>query len=296
MPSQIAAGDAHGERRDRGLSTARAVLRVTALLAHEPAGVRADHVAAVLGKSVSTAYNLLASLCDEGVASRHPGGLYRLTASFRDMVAAGALGQAELPALGGLVDDLQARTHKRAYLAVVEDGRLRVLLERGVQGMPRMPGLGADLEGAAHALALGKVVLALAPRQQLEQYLQCGLRSFTPRTITRPAALVAELAEVRRRRLAFEREEFEPDFCCIAAPAFDAGRRFLGAVGISMTRRAFDDEREHLGETLRDVARAAAPLGPPPARPRFQPCADPRDVLATDAAPDLASGAGRSVR
>ena len=55
-------------RSHRGLSTARAALSVTWLLARAPDGVRADEVAELLGKSVSTAYNLLASLCDEGVA------------------------------------------------------------------------------------------------------------------------------------------------------------------------------------------------------------------------------------
>ena len=70
-----------------GLSTARAALQVTWLLAARPEGVRADHVAEMLGKSVSTAYNLLASLCDEGVAERTPGGVYRLAPGFRDTVA-----------------------------------------------------------------------------------------------------------------------------------------------------------------------------------------------------------------
>jgi IclR family acetate operon transcriptional repressor len=55
-------------RSHRGLSTARAALSVTWLLARAPDGVRADEVAEALGKSVSTAYNLLASLCDSNVA------------------------------------------------------------------------------------------------------------------------------------------------------------------------------------------------------------------------------------
>ena len=69
-------------RAQRGLSTARAALRVTWMLARAPGGVRADEVAETLGKSVSTAYNLLASLCDEGVAERCHGGLYRLTTEY----------------------------------------------------------------------------------------------------------------------------------------------------------------------------------------------------------------------
>jgi DNA-binding IclR family transcriptional regulator len=286
MQSITAAPTTRGERRDRGLSTARAVLRVTALLAHTPDGVRADEVAAALGKSVSTAYNLLVSLCDEGVATRGAHGRYHLSAGFRDMVAAGALAPAELPGLGGMVDDLLVRTHKRAYVGVVQAGHLRILLERGVQGMPKMPGLTDDLDDAAHALSLGKVVLAAAPGHALERYLRRGLKRFTEHTITDPRALVTELAAVRRTGIAFDREEFEPDFCCMAAPVLDDHGRFLGAVGISMTGRAWDDGREALAETLRDVARSAA----------FQPSADPAAVLARDDEPDLASGPPSSVR
>ena len=78
----------------RGLSTARAALRVTWLLARAPEGVRADQVAETLGKSVSTAYNLLASLCEEGVAVHHSGGVYRLAAPFRELVTTGTAGRA----------------------------------------------------------------------------------------------------------------------------------------------------------------------------------------------------------
>ena len=146
----------------RGLSTARAALQVAWLLAARPEGVRADHVAETLGKSVSTAYNLLASLCEEGVATHEPGGVYCLSPAFRDTVTTGAIAPApELHDLAGLVSDLLARTHKRSYLAVVRHGELNVVLERGLQGMPKLPGLKTRVGDAAHAVALGKVVLAL---------------------------------------------------------------------------------------------------------------------------------------
>jgi acetyl-CoA synthetase len=233
----------------RGLSTARAALRVTWLLARSPDGVRADEVAATLGKSVSTAYNLLASLCDEGVAQRHPGGLYRLSNEFRETVAE----ESDRHDLSGVVDDLLARTHKRAYLAVLRNGRLRVVLERGLQGMPKLPGMDPEIADNAHALALGKVVLALGPRDALEDYARAGLKRFTSATITDPQALHEELKRVRLTGVAAEREEFGRDFCCLAAPVLDHQRRFLGAVGISMSRKAFDHEREQLEETLKDV-------------------------------------------
>ena len=53
--------------------------------------------------------------------------------------------------------------------------------------------------------------------------------------------LRADLRRVRRTGIAVDREEIAPDFCCIAAPLLDEQRRFLGAIGISMSVRAFDD-------------------------------------------------------
>jgi DNA-binding IclR family transcriptional regulator len=236
-------------RTHRGLSTARAALRVTWLLARAPDGIRADEVAETLGKSSSTAYNLLASLCDAGVAQRHPGGIYRLAREFRATVAE----EPDRHDLSGVVDDLLARTHKRAYLAVLRDNELRIVLERGLQGMPKLPGATPEIADNAHALALGKVVLALGPRSAVDRYARAGLKRFTPSTITEPEQLHDELRRVRLTGVAHEREEFERGFCCLAAPVLDHDRRFLGAVGISMSRRAFDSERERLEETLRDV-------------------------------------------
>jgi DNA-binding IclR family transcriptional regulator len=248
-------------RSRRGLSTARAALQVAWLLAARPEGVRADQVAETLGKSVSTAYNLLASLCEEGVAAHHPGGVYRLAPAFRDLVATGTAAPAPEPHdLSHLVGDLLERTHKRSYLGVVRDGELHLVLERGVQGMPKLPGLEPRIGDNAHALALGKIVLALARPEVVARYVASpGLRRFTAHTITDPATLGDELAAVRRRGFAVEREEFDDDFCCIAAPVRNPRRRFLGVIGISMTRRAFDDEHEALARTVVAVARTAGP-------------------------------------
>jgi len=267
------------ESHNRGLSTARAVLEVEWLLARAPEGVRADQVASALGKSTSTAYNLLASLMDEGMAVRRPGSVYALHPGFRRVIAQGS----ELHDLSALVDDLLARTHKRAYLAVPDAGHLRVVVERGVQGMPKVPGMAPGIRDNAHALALGKVVLALAPDDAVERYMAAGLRPFTARTITRPADLRVELEAIRRTGVAIDREEFGDDLCCIAAPILDDRHRFLGAVGISMTRRAFEDERSALEETVRDVA-------------RFQPSAENDDVLEPPSGPHLASAGESTVR
>ena len=293
-------------RRGRGLSTARAALRVVWLLAAQPDGVRADEVAQALGKSVSTAYNLLASLCEEGVAEHQPGGVYRIAPAFRDLVGPDTAAPApEHWDLSGLVAALLARTHKRSYLGVVRGGELQIVLERGQQGMPKLPGLTPRVGDNAHALAVGKVVLALALPGVVERYVRRpGLRRFTAHTITHPESLRAELATVRRRGFAVDREEFGEDFCCIAAPVRDANGRFLGVIGISMTRRAFDDEHETLERAVVDVAARAAraPANVAPLRPlgarraaRFQPSAETREVLDPPIEARVTCQTGRSV-
>jgi DNA-binding IclR family transcriptional regulator len=283
------------------LSTARAVLQVAWLMAVRPEGVRADEVADALGKSVSTAYNLLASLCDEGVAAHHPGGVYRLAPGFRDTVVTGVARAAELHDLGGLVADLLARTHKRSYLAVLRGGALEIVLERGLQGMPRLPGLDPRVRDTAHALALGKVVLALGEPERVDRYVaHPGLRGFTPHTITDPAAFRTELETVRRSGFAVEREELYPDFCCIAAPVHDGRGRVLAVLGISMTRRAFDEEQGALARVLVAFADTAArtpetaPRTPsvPALSTRFQPSAETRGVLDPPLVARLASPDG----
>ena len=240
-------------RTQRGLSTARAALTVTWLLARAPDGVRADEVAETLGKSVSTAYNVLASLCDEGVAERRP----RRPLPPLGRTSARPSPRARTATTSrGVVDDLLARTHKRAYLAVLRDGHLRVVLERGLQGMPKLPGMDPEIADNAHALALGKVVLALGPRDAVERYARSGLRRFTPATITDPDALLEELREVRLRGVADGARGVR------AATSAASPRRCSTTSAGSSARSASPCPAERsrtsarqLEETLRDVVR-----------------------------------------
>jgi DNA-binding IclR family transcriptional regulator len=241
----------------RGLATARAVLQVLSFLEEHPDGVRADDVAHVVGKSTSTAYYLLASLVEEGFAV-HEGGVYR----HQHAVAAAAPPPpgADRHALEDAVDDLFLRTHKRCYLGVVRAGVIEITVVRGRQGIARMPGLGTQIADNAHALAMGKVVLARLRPAALARYIARGLPSFTPSTIASPEALVRELRDVRALGYAIEREEFDRDFCCVAAPVLDERGRLIAVLGLSASTRAFDAEHAELAAAVRDLAAQAAPF------------------------------------
>jgi IclR family transcriptional regulator, acetate operon repressor len=241
----------------RSLSTARAVLRVLSLLIERPSGVRADEVGRALGKSTSTAYYLLTSLCEEGFAVHESKGIYRPALGLEELTAVAEQASVLHDGLAGTVDELFLRTRKRSYLGVVRNGRIEIVAFRGRQGVRRMPGLGSEIRDSAHALAMGKVVLALLEPAVLARYVARGLKSFTPQTITVPRELAAELEQVRRDGFGVDREEFDEDFCCIAAPIFDERRRFVAALGLSVTPHVFDTEREQLTATVIEVAAGA---------------------------------------
>ena len=106
---------------------------------------------------------------------------------------------------------------------------------------------------------MGKVVLAHMRPAALSRYVAGGLRRYTPSTITTPSALARELRTVRAAGYGIDREEFDLDFCCVAAPVPD-GRGGLAAVlGLSAPTRAFDAEQEELAAAVRDLAAEARP-------------------------------------
>jgi acetyl-CoA synthetase len=261
------AGAPIAERHGGTLTTARSALQVLALLQDRPDGVRAEEVASAIGKSLSTAYYLLRALCEEGFAVHDDkGGTYRAEARrAADPGTPGAAPAREL-SLAALADELFARTHKRSYVGVLDGGAIEIVEVRGRQGLPRLPGMGDRISDAAHASAMGKVVLSLMRPVAVDRYVARGLRVVAPATITDPAVLRAQLEQARRDGFAVDVEELAPDFCCVAAPVFGREGGLRAIAGISMSLRAFEESLDVLSRAVREVAATKLAL-PTPVRP-----------------------------
>lgn len=256
------------ERHGGTLTTARSALQVLALLQERPDGVRAEEVASAIGKSLSTAYYLLRALCEEGFAAHDGrGGVYR--AELRTAPVEGAVQSAparEL-SLAALADELFARTHKRSYVGVLDGGAIEIVEVRGRQGLPRLPGMGDRISDAAHASAMGKVVLSLMRPVAVERYISRGLRQVAPASITDPETIRAQLEQARRDGYATDVEELAPDFCCVAAPVFTRDGGLRAIAGISMSLRAFEESLDVLQRAVREVAGTKLHVPARPARP-----------------------------
>jgi DNA-binding IclR family transcriptional regulator len=112
----------------------------------------------------------------------------------------------------------------------------------------------------AHSGASGKVLLAFLEEDGLRKYLQSGpLKALTPRTITDPKKLMAELGKIRRNGFGFSSGERVMDgLCAISAPIFDAEGTVRHSLTITLTPfRLHAKGRERL---VRLVTTAAADI------------------------------------
>ncbi len=84
-----------------------------------------------------------------------------------------------------------------------------------------------------HCTAMGKVLLAYSPVEEMTRILARGLTAFTEKTITGPELLLNEFTEIRRLGYAVDREEITRGLMCIAAPVFGSDGNIVCALSIT---------------------------------------------------------------
>lgn len=139
------------------------------------------------------------------------------------------------------VQDLFAVTEETVHLAV-RDGDDAVYVEK-LHGHASLP-LPSRTGGRAPltCTAVGKALLAHAPREVVDDVLARPLRRFTPQSVTDPAVLARQLAEVRRTGTAVEREEAAPGGGCVASAVLVGGVP-VAALSVSVPLERFRPER-----------------------------------------------------
>jgi len=113
-----------------------------------------------------------------------------------------------------------------------------------------------------HCSAIGKLYLALTPTPRRRRLLQSlELRRFTDHTITEGGRLDAELRQIRKEQVSFDREEYLAGVICMAVPVIGRNGGLLAAVAIQApeARMNVQTARRHL-PTLRDAASELADI------------------------------------
>jgi IclR family acetate operon transcriptional repressor len=216
-------------------------------------------LAAKLELNPSTVYRYIASLQGAGLLERdaRQGG-YRL--GFRVIELAGiALNQIEarkhaLDEMDRLCDELNLLTN----LAVLFEGDVMHLAHSAPKEVPRMyTALGR--RAVAHCTALGKVLLAHRPWEEVKQIVrQYGWRPYTPHSIQSFDRLQTELTGIRKQGYSLDREERRLGVGCIAAPVRERSGQVVAALSVSgAIERLIGESGEFSGQILRRVLEAA---------------------------------------
>ncbi|WP_195724308.1 IclR family transcriptional regulator [Paenibacillus monticola] len=110
----------------------------------------------------------------------------------------------------------------------------------------------------AHATAMGKMMLAWLPLEEIERrYPNRILSQVTSRTITDWNEFMAKLASIRNDGYAMDLEEVIQGICCVAAPILDAAGNVVAAVSTSMLQHAYIDKQ---ASAIQEVVRLAEKL------------------------------------
>jgi len=87
-----------------------------------------------------------------------------------------------------------------------------------------------------HSTSMGKAILAFLPEHEVDAILGKGpLNRLTPKTITNPAQLKAELTKIRAQGYAVGSEENEVGIRAVGAPILGPGGTAIGAVNLGAT-------------------------------------------------------------
>ena len=218
-----------------GVKSVRRALELLQLLSQQPGdGLGVSALARQAGLAVSTTHRLLTTLEAEGFAQCDPD-----TASWSVGRAAFAVGAAyerrrnvtgpALPYLRRLRD----QTRETANLGILDKDRLVTISQVESREIVRAiapPGGQAPI----FCSGMGKALLATWPDDEITALAaRVGLPPMTPRSLTTPEAVLADMARIRARGYAVDDEEHVPGLRCVAAVVWSPSAEPACAISIS---------------------------------------------------------------
>jgi DNA-binding IclR family transcriptional regulator len=168
-----------------------------------------------------------------GAVVRGPRGRYRPGMLLVSLSRNVAIGELLHDASHDIIMALAERLNVTVHIGVLEGSMVTYVAKVSTPtSFPTHTRLGAQLE--PYCSALGKVLLAALPREQLEGFLMEGeLIALTPHTISDPVRLCAEIERVREQGFALDLREHKADMSCVAVAIREADGRVVAAISIT---------------------------------------------------------------
>lgn len=208
------------------------MMEVLAQLERRDAGASIRDLVAALKLPRTTVYRILNTLQLHGMVRRDEAGAYQLGSRLLALASHVATGASTVdlvavaqPFLDRLADEIGEGTK----LSVVDGDMILVLAAapaRREYALSVTPGQRLPM----HAGASGKLLLAHLPEDKIDEILSRPLVAFTPRTLTDPRRLRADLTRIKRLGYAQDKGEGTPSVLAYAAPVIDTRGEVVAAV------------------------------------------------------------------
>jgi DNA-binding IclR family transcriptional regulator len=234
-------------------------LRILELLATH-GDMSASRMAAHLGTSRAASHRFLTTLRDLGYVEKTEEGRFSLSFKVLD------LGMKKLESF-----EIRHTVHPfMQEIALVSgetvnfghwDGRVIVHLDKINSTEIFRLDVGMGAAAPAYCTGLGKAVLSFLDDSELDAYLESvELIAMSPKTITDPQQLKADIARIRKRGYAIDDEELSLGLRCVAAPIFDYTGKPNYALSISgptqrMTKKKINAMQSQLVPLCRKISR-----------------------------------------
>ena len=240
-----------------GLGVAGRALALLDAFSAETPRLALTEIAQRSGTPLTTAHRLVAELSAWGALVRRPDGRYEVGRKLWDLGLLAPV-QLELRQVAApFLLDVHTATRDTIHLAV-RDRLSALYVERisGRESVPVVSQVGSRLP--LHATGVGKVLLAAAPDEVVEQVL-ADLRPVTRHTVVDREQLLRELAEVRRRRFARTCEEMSPGAASVAVPV--QVERTTGPLAVAALGVVVPPHRRDLARMVPALEMAARGIG-----------------------------------
>ena len=155
------------------------------------------------------------------------------------------------------LQNLMYNSEETVHLCVLDNGEMLYLDKVEPNRSVRMSST-VGRRNPAHCTAVGKAVLAYLSESEVDVIIrQHGMRRFTPKTLTTPGDLKAELKLIRERQYAIDDEENEDGVRCVAAVVKDFAGRPAAAISVSSPSFRLPMEKAaSIAQLVCDTARA----------------------------------------
>ncbi|OGP68389.1 MAG: hypothetical protein A2170_02520 [Deltaproteobacteria bacterium RBG_13_53_10] len=229
------------------VKSADRALRILELIARRPGGLKHAEIANSLKIPTSSLSGLLATLVTQcHLAFDKENKRYRLGPQIL-LLATRYLADLDIVRFAQpIIDEIAYKSGESASLAM-RYGPDAMFVCKQESSQALVPRLGLGDRVPLYATAVGKVILAYLPKEDLHRYLSSTkFLPLTRFTRIRRQELLDDLKSIRGKGMAYSREEQSEGLFAMAVPVFDLTHQVVAGITVAIPKVRFNREKEIL--------------------------------------------------